>query len=323
MANINIYGSLWNNLSEKNEKIIAFGSQIYGNGLSYSTTDRLVTSAELTAVGLTGWTSGAVEGNQYDINRFFKAKMSSIDSSIGSINTNISNIKSNYLPLAGGTMVSGAEIKSTTGLIIRAGELILGTTVNGVIQLGEGLDREDIFVHSDMHQVDDKWQIFKNGNINAEKFVLNNKHVPTYSINTWDSTHLLTNDTSDSSVNCIKLGHVVSSIPINISNNTCPISNHLNTLYTKVNNITNPLRFKGVIVEGVDLPTNGVSVGDVWHLNTDQKPATVQYYAGDDVVCISVPSSGTPIWELLGANITRIEPSEINEDKLNEWASGS
>ena len=30
MAKINIYGSLWNNLSTRNEKIIAYGSQIDG-----------------------------------------------------------------------------------------------------------------------------------------------------------------------------------------------------------------------------------------------------------------------------------------------------
>ena len=319
MANINIFGSLWNNLSKDNEKIIAFGSQIYGNGLSYSATDRLVTTAELTAVGLTGWTSGAVEGNQYDINRFFKTKISKIDSSIGSINANITNIKSNYLPLAGGTMASGAEIKSTTGLTIRAEELILGTTVDGVIQLGEGLDGEDIFVHPDMHHVDGKWHIYKTGNINAEKFVLNNKHVPTYDISTWDSAYLLTNDTSDLSANCIKLGSIISSIPINISNITYPISNHLNNLYTKVNHITDPLRFMGTVGGGGSLPTNA-SKGDMWHLNIDLKVGSVQYYAGDDLVCVD-PSTNPIKWDLLGANIVRIEPKDITVDNLESWAN--
>ena len=308
MANINIYGTLFSNLSELNDKVIVLGSQVYGNKPDQSSTATPI----YTESDAQGWTSGLVMGNQYDINRFFKLKINGIESSISSINTNISNIKSNYLPLAGGTMVSGAEIKSA-GLIIRATELILGTTVDGVIQLGEGLDREDIFVHSDMHQADDKWCIYKTGNINAEKFVLNNKHVTTYSTATWDSVYLLTNDTSNSSVNCIKLGSVFSSIPISIGNNTGPISNHLSTLYNKVNHITQPLRFKGVIDTGGKLPglNEGVEVGDVWHFNADVTP----YYGGDEVVCTAV-SSTSITWELLGQNITPIPTTDINFDNL-------
>lgn len=314
MANINIYGTLFSNLSELNDKVIVLGSQVYGNGVevpgSSSEEGSIFTNTELRQMGTT-WTTNIVPGNQYDINRIFKLKINGIESSISSINTNISNIKSNYLPLAGGTMVSGAEIKST-GLIIRATELILGTTVDGVIQLGEGLDREDIFVHSDMHQADDKWHIYKTGNINAEKFVLNNKHVTTYSTATWDSAYLLTNDTSNSSVNCIKLGSVISSIPISIGHNTGPISNHLSTLYNKVNHITQPLRFKGVINTGGKLPISGMEIGDVYHFNADVDP----YNIGDEVVYVgNTPGVESP-WELLGQNITPIPTGSITFENL-------
>ena len=92
---------------------------------------------------------------------------------------------------------------------------------------------------------------------------------------------------------------------------------HFHNLYDKVNHITNPLRFKGVINSGGKLPTSGVEVGDVWHFNTDVVP----YYGGDEVVCTKVVkgvggTSDVITWEILGQNITPIPDSKITFENL-------
>lgn len=361
MANINIYGSLWNNLSNNDEKIIAFGTQIYGNGLP-STTAKLVTKDELTAVGLAGWSSGVVEGNQYDINRFFKAKITKIDGSIGSINTNISNIKNNYVPYTGATKDVNLGSHTITSLGFGLTDpkamtsfddgghgthlLINGSSTTNCMELRSiytGVNLDWGFTESSLYDAID----FLHSNcvpytgatanvnlgshtITSAGFTLSSGTLSSAitgstTINNNDSSIRLLVDAVDGK-NQINLAGLYRTVKLVVDNangatglaNT--LHDHFHNLYNKVNNITNPLRFMGTVGSGGSLPTSNVSKGDMWHLNIDLKVGSVQYYAGDDLVCVD-PSTSPIKWDLLGANIVRIEPKDITVDNLESWAT--
>lgn len=265
MANINIFGALWNNLSNDWEKIIAYGTQIYGNGESYSESDGLIGDNDLNEVSLS-WTEGLVKGNQYDINRFFKAKIGSIQTSIGSIQTN-------YVPYTGATrnVTLGNYDLSSSGFYLTSAKRFTGF---------------DKPIDSSSNSIG--IYILANAGLSN----------PTY--------------------NCIDLADIFKTVKLDISGEQKSIFEHLASLKDKPNNITNPLRFMGVVNSGGSLPASDVSVGDVWHLNVDMTAGDKQYWIGDDVVC----TSASPItWELLGANVERIDPSEINVDNLESWST--
>lgn len=267
MANINIYGTLFSDASKANDKVIVLGSQVYGNDTSapakdesgvYPETGKLISKAEFNGLLGTDWTSGLVPGSQYDINRFFKAK--------------INNISANYVPYTDAT--KNVNLGSHT---ITSGSI----TANGLVNSSSG-------------------------------FYLTNKltSIPT-SIDANSGVYLLTNYSGG--YNCLQLWKLYSELMFTSSGNgKNSLIGHLNTLYSKVNHITNPLRFKGVINLGGKLPDSGVEVGDVWHFNADVTP----YYGGDEVVCTSISPNIT--WELLGQNITPIPKDNINFDKLEE-----
>lgn len=268
MANINIYGTLFSDASKDNDKVIVLGSQVYGNDTSapakdesgaYPETGKLISKNEFKGLLGTDWTSGLVPGSQYDINRFFKAK--------------INNISANYVPYTGATKdVSLGSHAITSGSI----------TANGLVNSSSG-------------------------------FYLTNKltSIPT-SIDANSGVYLLTNYSGG--YNCLQLWKLYSELMFTSSGNgKNSLIGHLNTLYSKVNHITQPLRFKGVINEHSShptLPTSGVEVGDVWHFNTDVTP----YYEGDDVVCTSISPNIT--WEILGQNITPIPKDNITIQNL-------
>lgn len=273
MANINIYGTLFSNLSQNNEKVIVLGSQVYGNGVEAPDPTRdeettgIFTDLELKQIGV-AWTTNIVTGSQYDINRIFKLKINNIEN----------NIRDNYVPYTGATKnvdLGGHTIKS-------------GNITAGLVNSSQG-------------------------------FYLTNKSgasIP--SIDTNSDVYLLTN--CGGGYNCLQLKKLYTEIMFasgGSSGNS--LIGHLNNLYNKVNHITNPLRFKGVINSGGKLPTSGVEVGDVWHFNTDVAP----YYGGDEVVCTSVVKgvggTGDEItWELLGQNITPIPDSKITFAELEK-----
>lgn len=165
----------------------------------------------------------------------------------------------------------------------------------------------------------------KSGNITAglvnssQGFYLTNKSGASISsIDTNSDVYLLTN--YGGGYNCLQLKKLYTEIVFasgGSSGNS--LIGHLNNLYNKVNHITNPLRFKGVINPGGKLPTSGVEVGDVWHFNTDVAP----YYGGDEVVCTSVVkgvggTSDEITWEILGQNITPIPDSKITFAELEK-----
>ena len=78
MANINIYGTLFSDASKANDKVIVLGSQVYGNKPDQSSTATPI----YTESNAQGWTSGLVMGNQYDINKFFKAELTNINNTL-------------------------------------------------------------------------------------------------------------------------------------------------------------------------------------------------------------------------------------------------
>ena len=139
-------------------------------------------------------------------------------------------------------------------------------------------------------------------------------------INNYSNIKLLVDTVSSSGgnnyINLAGLYHTVKLMVNNANGATgwaYTLYDHLHNLYDKVNHITQPLRFKGVIDTGGKLPglNEGVEVGDVWHFNADVTP----YYGGDEVVCTAV-SSTSITWELLGQNITPIPTTDINFDNL-------
>lgn len=163
-------------------------------------------------------------------------------------------------------------------------------------------------------------RITANGLVNSSSgFYLTNKTGASISsIDTDSGVYLLTN--YGGGYNCLKLEKLYNTIMFaSGGNGSNSLTGHLNTLYSKVNHITNPLRFKGVINTGGKLPTSGVEVGDVWHFNADVTP----YYGGDEVVCTRVVkgAGGTSdeiTWEILGQSITPIPIDNIKFDKLEE-----
>lgn len=265
MANINIYGTLFSNLSELNDKVIVLGSQVYGNDTSapakdesgvYPETGKLISKAEFNGLLGTGWTSGLVPGSQYDINRFFKAK--------------INNISANYVPYSGAT--KNVSLGSNYHITSKGFYL---STANKYTNFGN--------------------LIGSSGDDTNIQILINNREA--YGVNT--------------SYNCIGLADIFNKVPLNFPGSqgsslfACLIS-----LKSKIDHITNPLRFKGVINSGGKLPDSGVEVGDVWHFNADVTP----YYGGDEVVCTSISPNIT--WELLGQNITPIPTGSITFENL-------
>ena len=252
MANINIYGTLFNNLSKNNEKVIVLGSQVYGNKPDQSST---ATAIYDETDSTRGWTSGLVVGNQYDINKFFKAEL-----------TNINNtLKDEYVPYVN----AKREVDLGTNFII------------------------------------------------SSAFGLTTPKAPASIDNEGKGLYLLTNRSTK--YNCVDLYSIFHNMNMNWSFIDDESLRHL-TLYDvidyihyKVNHITNPLRFKGVINSGGKLPglNEGVEVGDVWHFNADISP----YYEGDEVVCTAVTSTSIT-WELLGQNITPIPTGSITFENL-------
>lgn len=107
----------------------------------------------------------------------------------------------------------------------------------------------------------------------------------------------------------------------------------LSSMSNKIGNIVNPLKFKGVIIKGAQLPVKDVAVGDVYHLNTDLNVTVnnnvISYHVGDEVVCILVTpgkdgANDTIIWELLGRNtvdITSIPTGDITIENLESVAT--
>ena len=270
MANINIYGTLFSDLSQVNEKVIVLGSQVYGNGTTapakdesgaYPETGKLISKAEFNGLLGTGWTSGLVPGSQYDINRFFKAK--------------INNISANYVPYSGAT--KNVSLGSNYHITSKGFYLSTANKYTNFSNL-----------------------IGSSGDDTNIQILINNREA--YGVNT--------------SYNCIGLADIFNKVPLNFPGNqgsslfACLIS-----LKSKIDNITNPLRFKGVINTGGKLPglNEGVEVGDVWHFNADVTP----YYEGDEVVCTAV-SSTSITWELLGQNITPIPDSKITFAELEK-----
>lgn len=255
MANINIYGTLFNNLSKNNEKVIVLGSQVYGNKPDQSSTATPI----YTESDARGWTSGLVMGNQYDINKFFKAEL-----------TNINNtLKDEYVPYVD----AKREVDLGTNFII-ASAFGLTTPKAPVAIDNEGKGLYLLTNRSTKYNCVDVRTLFHNM-IMYWSFIVDDdealKHMTTYDV--------------------------------------------INYIYDKVNHITQPLRFKGVINEHSSrptLPTSGVEVGDVWHFNTDVAP----YYEGDEVVCTSI--SPNIVWELLGQNITPIPNSKITFAELEK-----
>lgn len=248
MANINIYGTLFSNLSELNDKVIVLGSQVYGNKPDQSSTATPI----YTESSAQGWSSGLVMGNQYDINKFFKAELTNINNSL----------KDEYVPY-----------------------------------------------------VDAKREVDLGNNfIISSAFGLTTPKAPVSIDNEGRGLYLLTNRSS--TYNCVELYSLFHNTRINWSFIDDETLRDL-TLYEvidyinyKVNHITNPLRFKGVINPGDSLPTKLVEVGDVWHFNTN----VGSYYVGDEVVCTSISPNIT--WELLGQNITPIPTGSITFENL-------
>lgn len=251
MANINIYGTLFNNLSKNNEKVIVLGSQVYGNKPDQSSTATpIYTESEAH-----GWSSGLVMGNQYDINKFFKAEL-----------TNINNaLKDEYVPYVD----AKREVDLGNNFIISSAFGL--TTPKAPVSIdNEGKGLYLLTNRSTKYNCVDMYSIFHHMNT------------------TWSFI-------DDEALRYMSLYDVIDYI------------------HYKVNHITNPLRFKGVIDEHSShptLPTSGVEVGDVWHFNTDVTP----YYGGDEVVCTSI--SPNIVWELLGQNITPIPTGSITFENL-------
>lgn len=267
MANINIYGTLFNNLSKNNEKVIVLGSQVYGNGVevpgSSSEEGSIFTNTELRQMGTT-WTTNIVPGNQYDINRIFKLKINGIET----------NINNNYVPYSGaGKNVNLGSHTITSGSI----------TANGLVSSSSGF------------------------------YLTKKSGASISSIDTNSDVYLLTN--YGGGYNCLQLEKLYTEITFTSGGSGGnSLIGHLNNLYNKVNHITQPLRFKGVINTGGKLPTSGMEIGDVYHFNADVSP----YNIGDDVVYVGNTPGVEGPWELLGQNITPIPIDDIKFDKLEE-----
>lgn len=273
MANINIYGTLFSDASKANDKVIVLGSQVYGNDTSapakdesgvYPETGKLISKNEFKGLLGTDWTSGLVPGSQYDINRFFKAK--------------INNISANYVPYTGAT--------------------------------------KDVDLGS--------WRLSSNTTIRATQFDLNYQKALsniTVSQTSSNSIYLLIEGTTigGTAYNCVSLEDFFKKTTLMVTPTTggthvTTLMGHIGSLYDKVNHITQPLRFKGVINTGGKLPglNEGVEVGDVYHFNADVDP----YNIGDEVVYVgNTPGVESP-WELLGQNITPIPTDDINFKNL-------
>ena len=267
MANINIYGTLFSNLSERNDKVIVLGSQVYGNGVevsgSSSEDGSIFTNAELRQMGTT-WTTNIVPGNQYDINRIFKLKINGIET----------NINNNYVPYTGAT--ANVNLGSHT---ITSGTI----TANGIVNSSNGF------------------------------YLTNKTGASISSIDNDSGVYLLTN--YGGGYNCLKLEKLYTTIMFTSGGNgSNSLTGHLNTLYSKVNHITQPLRFKGVINSGGKLPTSGMEIGDVYHFNADVSP----YNIGDEVVYVGNTPGVEGPWELLGQNITPIPDSKITFAELEK-----
>ena len=269
MANINIYGTLFSDLSQVNEKVIVLGSQVYGNGTTapakdksgvYPETGKLISKAEFNGLLGTGWTSGLVPGSQYDINRFFKAK--------------INNISANYVPYSGAT--KNVSLGSNYHITSKGFYLSTANKYTNFSNL-----------------------IGSSGDDTNIQILINNREA--YGVNT--------------SYNCIGLADIFNKVPLNFPGNQgSSLSACLISLKSKIDNITNPLRFKGVINTGGKLPTSGMEIGDVYHFNADVDP----YNIGDEVVYVgNTPGVESP-WELLGQNITPIPTDDITFKKLEE-----
>ena len=94
MAKINIYGSLWNNLSTRKEKIIAYGSQIDGAHIQIPDTQdaealpNIWPSQDDTYLdGTKIWSENLAVGNQYDINRWFVSRIKALQDDYSSISS--------------------------------------------------------------------------------------------------------------------------------------------------------------------------------------------------------------------------------------------
>lgn len=266
MANINIYGTLFSNASKDNDKVIVLGSQVYGNDTTapakdesgvYPETGKLISKAEFNGLLGTGWTSGLVPGSQYDINRFFKAK--------------INNISANYVPYTGATK-----------------DVSLGS--HAITSAGVALSTNNI------------------------------KPSSVSSITSNSGIYLLINYSGG--YNCIQLERLYKDIAFTVSpdsgSNTSSLTGHLKTLYNKVNHITRPLRFMGIITSKNtgNLPPTGAAapeIGDVWHFNDDVVINGTQYYKGDEVVYVNMPGNA---WEILGQSITPIPTGSITFENL-------
>ena len=94
MAKINIYGSLWNNLSTRKEKIIAYGSQIDGAHIQIPDTQDAEALPNIWPGqndtyldGTKIWSENLAVGNQYDINRWFVSRIKALQDDYSSISS--------------------------------------------------------------------------------------------------------------------------------------------------------------------------------------------------------------------------------------------
>ena len=141
----------------------------------------------------------------------------------------------------------------------------------------------------------------------------NPKAIPSDSIDDYGyGTQLLINGSS--TTNCMELRSIYTDVIMDWSFNDLTLKDAIDYIHDKVNHITQPLRFKGVINTGGKLPTSGMEIGDVYHFNADVGP----YNIGDEVVYVgNTPGVDGP-WELLGQNITPIPDSKITFAELEK-----
>lgn len=166
----------------------------------------------------------------------------------------------------------------------------------------------------------------KSGNVTAglvsssSGFYLTNKTSASISsIDTNSGVYLLTN--YGGGYNCLQLEKLYTEIAFTSGGSSGnSLIGHLNNLYDKVNHITRPLRFVGIISSknSGNLPPTGAAdpeIGDVWHFNDTVEINGTTYYKGDEVVYVGIP--GNP-WEILGQNIEPIPDSKITFAELEK-----
>lgn len=164
-------------------------------------------------------------------------------------------------------------------------------------------------------------RITANGLVNSSSgFYLTNKSGASISsIDTNSGVYLLTN--YGGGYNCLQLEKLYTEIAFTSGGSSGnSLVGHLNNLYDKVNHITRPLRFMGIITSknSGNLPPTGAAapeIGDVWHFNDDVVINGTQYYKGDEVVYVNMPGNA---WEILGQSITPIPTDDITFKKLEE-----